>query len=57
MADKLRDVSTAALVMFALSGGCDGDPGVSDENALKYARGIEAEMPHKKKEGIRCPSA
>lgn len=49
--DDLADVSIGALLVFALSGGCDGDPGVSDKAVLAYVRGIESDMSRRKKEG------
>lgn len=49
MGKSLKDRSTAALLLLVLSGGCDGNPGVSEAAAAEYAKGLEEELLRKKK--------
>jgi hypothetical protein len=43
MKKELNEVSDAELLAFVLSGGCDGDPGVTDKSSTAYATGHQKE--------------
>ena len=43
MKKKSDEVSDAEWLAFVLSGGCDGDPGVTDKSSAAYATGHQKE--------------